>query len=163
MYCWFSSFFFVMEYYPLLQCLILLLDPLPPTVMLLLLRHSSIPHQLRWVVGAPLFLFIVSRDISLTFIWVWGNFPLLLVSGSFLILIGVGGWFCMDWWIAVILFSVVILVGVDANSDLVFINCNSITSKYCFPSKMNSSPAHWIIELFRSSEGILEASFYWVC
>ena len=54
----------------------------------------------------------------------------------------------MDWWIAVILFSVVILVGVDANSDLVFINCNSITSQYCFPSKMNSSPVHWIIESF---------------
>ena len=68
----------------------------------------------------------------------------------------------MDWWIAVILFSVALfflwlslldiphglLVGMDANSDLVFINCNSITSQYCFPSKMNSSPVHWIIESF---------------
>jgi len=63
---------------------------------------------------------------------------------------------------AVILFSVVffflwlslldiphgILVGVDANSDLVFINCNSITSQYCFSSNINGSPVHWIMESF---------------
>jgi hypothetical protein len=66
------------------------------------------------------------------------GFPLLLVSGSFLILIGVGGWFCMDWSLLDIPHGM--LVGVDANYDLVFINCNSITSQYCFPSKMNSSP-----------------------